>query len=1737
MSIILHPPRSRESLTDSLEILGRARRLACLARATARLALVLLLPMLLFTLADVLWHLPNVVRALGLVLTLMAAAWTFHRQWLAAWRLRTDPLAVALALEEQHPQLQDTLASAVTFLQRHDPDKPEVPQRFATAVIRAARRWYERYDSPSWIPSGAAWREIWLVVFVLAAASVLVLLDSQRAAVAFRRFVDPYGVHPWPPQTRIEIVEPQVLPTRLARGESWTMVFLVHGLLPEQAEVEIRLPSGEQWLECYPLARDPVRGTSAPVSVPWQGQRFSQTYQFRIRANDSTTPWHTVTIVPPPQFVALGGRPSPQFRLVPPAYTGLPEGDLPDAAAVLEVPAGSILYLRARVDTPLSDARLVYLGDQTHHSLLTPLRGLQVGTPALLPPVFSLHASLADDIPLQLHEEGTVIQGCFQPAFSGTYAWKLTDATGLTSTRLLEIRLLPDPAPHVVLLRPHADSDAQWYVPTAQLPLHVTATDPRYGLRRIALEYSWEGENILHTWDLVDWARLRQVSSALCSPLPFARPFRTFHDEQRVPLPQLRHADGRPPQPGDILHLRIVAWDWDDVTPCKPPGRHKPAAATGEASAPTSDIPSGTPPSWDFTLMIVTDDTLLAIVQRELTALLPESLRLREQHKEAQEQMQGYAAQPKDESQEASNRERLLRVEQGQRLLRGRLEDPQEGLRRRVLRLQTLVQTNALPPSPTTQRLQAIADLLQRLTEQEVPSLDNRLRELREAAGGKLQPPASVAERLLALRQQQRVVQEQLQALVELLSEWSGAADVRSAARLLQQQLLQQAAELQRLGEQVPAGQTPAQLPAELQAELQRRAARLDAAAEQAEALLSRAARLAQTKETEAEQARSAAAAARQRASDILQQAHQLPPDSPQRSFLQAQAAVEQTLAQERLRQAELAAQEAAALRQAIQAAQGQSTAEDLRQAARALRNNRQVQAAQHTRQAAERLERLITALKEQTPDPIPELARLRAAADGLDALGTAQDELRRRTQEAAQLSDPAQRTAELQRLARQQAQLQEQTQQLLQRLQRQGQPEVLQALQEAIDQMTAAQQALQQGQPALAEQVQSIERLDEARDRLDAAVLAQSPTERLADEKRRQLRDRLQALLERQRSRIAEAQRLHNLLLAQKRWTRTLQQGYAALAEDQKQLAEDVRPLAEELSHWPVLEHLLRDTSELLERAAGRIHQRLDDLDPDLPWNAQAESAAQQRLVQPMEQAAHRLEQLLLALQDESGSPSPPASARSATARPPSTPSDPAASQGEMISPLAQLKALRAWQAEIHQRTTAFAQNHPDLSRLSDADREELQELEAAQRTIATLFQKLAALLNESAAQPGEASPALPVAPPPRPVPPPLPQPSDTPNTQQGAADDPTSSLVTPMRKATPPDHHLMAVMTGWDHCRIETWLAYHVLEAAAVGANPLVESVSPESEENASQGSDDDAADPVEVAPPPRPLGPDGSPESRPATETPPTAETPEDPSEILQRIIRNAQKASQELAQANPGPQTQQTQRDILKDIDALLRPPPPPPPKDQTQKNQDQSQKDPPPKPTQDSPKDSPKGGNQEPPHPPMKKDNPSGNHSSSTPMPKGGNPPPQGGTSPSPSGSGGKSSSGSAQEQPGTSPSFARRPRQGSSSPRPDTQTSRTPSSPSGGKNPMPMAQKIDAEPKTPGGSARPDPQKKPLAPSRTAPPNWEQDWVRNVWGHLPDTLRRQASEYYRQELIPKYTKLLEQYYSSRLQKK
>jgi hypothetical protein len=68
-------------------------------------------------------------------------------------------------------------------------------------------------------------------------------------------------------------------------------------------------------------------------------------------------------------------------------------------------------------------------------------------------------------------------------------------------------------------------------------------------------------------------------------------------------------------------------------------------------------------------------------------------------------------------------------------------------------------------------------------------------------------------------------------------------------------------------------------------------------------------------------------------------------------------------------------------------------------------------------------------------------------------------------------------------------------------------------------------------------------------------------------------------------------------------------------------------------------------------------------------------------------------------------------------------------------------------------------------------------------------------------------------------------------------------------------------------------------------------------------------------------------------------------------------------------------------------------------------------------------------------------------------------------------------------------------------------------------------------PKNPGGQI-PDPSMgDPKNPARPALP-FEDDVVKDVWGHLPDKLRQQATQYYRQEFMPRYSELLKHYYSS-----
>ena len=1315
MPIVLRPPDERAALPEQLAALGRSRRRVAVAAGAFALVGLLLAATLAACAADAWLHLPALPRALLLVLTLAAAgvvavAWVFR-----PLRLPTDALAVALELEDKYPKLNDSLASAVSFLEDEDPDGRSVSRRLRAAAIRRAERLAERQDLGKLVPTGRYWKAFWLCAVATAAAVPLALWNLDRTETALVRFADPFGTHPWPSKTRIEILEPTTLPARIPKGEAFELRFAVRGLVPDQALVTFRVVNGGEFDKPYPLAVgvDPKFPGAAVVTVQPDMGQLTSSFQFRVQANDADTGWQSVAVVPPPRLVPLDGRPSPQVHIAPPGYIGHPPLDLPDGAAVIEVPLGTTLTLRAAADVRLASAALTFQGDRTGVE-----RASEVAALGLLYAPGAVGSQLlaeeiGADIPLTISGDGKVMAATFTPSMSGLYHLRMTDETGLTGTRPLEIRLLHDPQPVVSLVRPAAGHDPPVLVPEALVVVHVAAEDKVYALRRTFLEYRVGKDGPVREIPLAD---ARVVWNAMPAVVGFAattRPQPTRYEAKfTLPVAAFLRDDGTPVRAGDVVYLRAAADDWDDVTVLKEPGR-----------------------SGEFEIRVASMEAIEAVIQKELAAMRPDLIRLREQQRDAQKRT-GEAKPKPDGTLSPADREKLLTAEQTQRQIRGKVSDPRDGLRTRADILRELVRSNNLPKSTTTDRVEAVADELDRLAERDLAAIEPLLGDARQQSALPPKPGQEKAVPTLLTRagRHQKAVEDGLTNLIDLLSQWGGAGEIRGEARVLKDNVLREAANADKLPEKVPPGKTPENLTPTQRAELDKAAGKVDRLAEQANGLLGRADKLAAEKDQQAADARAAADAKDKEAAKLKPEAQKLEPGSPARKASEAKIDALKADAADLRAAADKAKAEADALRKAVNDAGGQAIPDDLRKAADALRNNRQGEAADLERRAADRLDKLANELTEQPGESIPELAKNRKrAADQLNDIANQQDELRKKVDAANRIADAIKRTEELKKLAPEQQRLLDQTRDLTQRLSRERAEDAARDARAAMDKQETARDELERGQAPSDAQKDAVNKLDDARDKLDKAA-AQAPRE-LSDEKRRKLADKVKAVYEKHKAAVAEDVRIQEKVLKDRKWERALLTSYLDLEDREKALAAEVRELAEkEFADLPVFARVLKDAADAMEKAAARAKDRREDVDPAAAFDPDLEKANDARIRRSMDLATRRLEQLLDALKpdDPKKKDGKPPAPKPPGGQPMMPPGGNPNGNGDAVSPLAQLKTLRALQSDLNERTAEFAKLHPDKDKLTDEERDELKELEEAQREITALFEQVAQLFQQ---------------------------------------------------------------------------------------------------------------------------------------------------------------------------------------------------------------------------------------------------------------------------------------------------------------------------------------------------------------------------------------------------------------------
>jgi hypothetical protein len=1097
----------------------------------------------------------------------------------------------------------------------------------------------------------------------------------------------------------------------MPKGEAFDLTFVVQGEIKDRALVEFRLADGQEFEEHYPLApgNDKRYPRSAVVATRFEATRVYTSFAFRISSNDFVSDWLNVQVVPPPRLVALpgpSGRPSPSFHVVPPGYTGLPALDLPDGATAIEVPVGSLVRMRAAADVRLSSAGLSYTGDLgavTNAAGLAPIGHLN--------PLGALGMqALADDvgspIPVELDESRLLMSAVFQPSVSGVYALKFKDESGLTGTRLLEIRIVPDSVPTVTLLRPSPGRDPRFLTPTATLNLHVAADDKLYALRRMFLEYRVGHDGEVRSLTLRDSREVAATLPAVVGGLGSLARVRPLSSDANLSLPlaSLTRDGIHPLRVGDTLFLRGAADDWDDVTPAKEPGR-----------------------STEFEIRIAAPEAVEAWLERELAALRPELIRVRDQQREAR-QKAGEVHLQSDGSLVPADRDRLLASEQTQRLVRGRISDANEGLRAKTDLLLETVRVNNLPRSNTSDRVAVVAEVLARLSDRDLPVIEPTLSDARQLGSrpATVGNESAVAELLKRSDRHQKTVEDGLNDVLDILAVWGGAVEIRGEARALREFVRQQIAELEKL--------TNPTLPGDPD----RLGTRAEQAADQANQLIGRAGKLARKKEEEAAANRARVAEMAAEAAGLRAKAAELPPGTPEKSTLNAQATLVEGNSADVKSTADRAAAEAEALRKGVQAAEGQALPDGLRKASEAITKGNRSVGIDQLDAASNRLDRLIDALSEQRAEAAPDLKKLKKSADDLDALAAAQDDLRHRASEAAKLTDPGKRAAEMKKLALEQDQLIERGRELLQRLTRERADRPAREVRAALDSMEAARNDLENADPGIRSQNDAVERLDNARDRLDAAVVA--APEQLSDEKRRKLAEKVKSLLERQKAAVAETERIHKAIAAAKKWDNDLLTAYGDVALVREEpLAKEIRELEAAFAPLPVLTRVVSEASGAVEKSAAKLIERVKDSDPALAFDAELELAADRRVLRPMTLAQRRLEQVLEALNagdPKQNSRKEPLSSESSPENPHTQPSG-GNRDRDLIPPLAQLKVLRSLQAELNEKTAEFAKRHPDPEKLSDDERAELKELEETQREIAALFELMAKLFREQQAKP----------------------------------------------------------------------------------------------------------------------------------------------------------------------------------------------------------------------------------------------------------------------------------------------------------------------------------------------------------------------------------------------------------------
>lgn len=1293
---LLPPPVTREDfLSRKIDaVRGSFRRVVITRAICSGVALFgLIIGFLLWL--DIGERLPPLVRTYAVMLLVIGIITYWRRFIHQPLKGSGNPDHLAKLVERRYPDFRDAFRSAVFFLNPSDNTTTSSSDLRQAAIRRAVRKLEDRdvrdaVDRRGTIRS-ILFASLTILLWCWFAASKTDLLYNQT-----KRLVLPFSGLQSTQQTSIEIINIKKFPHRIAKGDSLELQVKINGVVPERLMLILK-PDELATIEQTYLITD-KQNDEVSITIRIEPNRMQRSFQFKLKANDADSNWKDVLVLPPPVLIPLNGRPSPQFELIYPQYTRLPNTSLPDGSSIIECPVGTTIVVNAASDRPIAKTSITH---QPEQPIIAPVSFLSLFATKSSHELIGLNLLLQSawtEQPLNVISE-TQIHGQIRPQLSGTYAFRIEDETGLGSTRLLDIRLQPDPSPIVTMERLINGREQIIALPNATIRLPVRVQDTIFGMRNLSLNLRVNQEatqqRAIYTPELISntlptLLRLGSTDSSL-RLARFDLPQRPLLSMEPVlDISSIKHANGQPLKDGDIITVTYEADDFDNVTAFKALGR-----------------------SADLRIIIVSKQDIDTIIQQTQSDIRNELSKLKQQQLEAIKRVDS-------EIKNKQSTEQLFDAEQLQEQIRNKITQGTDNVGAQIRQLQQELNENKIPENTAIERLNETRKELDRLAQEELDSITTEF-----GTAKRLTDPAAKETALKKIAEKQRSVDRALTELIERLEPWSGAGEIRGEARNLASDLKKAAEQARQLADRVPDKTVKEQLDPTAKAELERSISQAERVNDQARQFVEKLNRLAIEKEQSAQEKRLQAEQLQSKANALRTQAENADKDSPEQRQLSNQANTTQRDAMELKEAAEELQREANALRQAAQAGNTEELKEQLRTAANAAKQNQLNQTANQQAAAKENVERLLKSLQDTDKQDAERLQKkAEQAKQELDQIIAEQERLQKKIDTAEKISDDNLRRSELKKLAQQQEQLQQQSVELARRLNRQQAEFAAEQLRRAATDMAKSAEQLREGENTGEKTDDALDRLDEAKRELGQAE--QNQDEKLNREQSAQLQDTLKELLERQRRIQGESNRIHSVVVKVKKWERPVKVSQNDLRLQQLKLAEDVDALTErELTKQVVYARILRQATRAMKLAGKRMDARLETADNG-PFDEELESIAHQSIISQQELALSRLEQLIDALKPEN---QPKQKQReNAPAEPQEQPPQAAKKDPPQakLPPLAQLKALRNLQADIVKRTAKFNEAHPDRAKLNDDELDELVELELMQRDIAELIKEI---------------------------------------------------------------------------------------------------------------------------------------------------------------------------------------------------------------------------------------------------------------------------------------------------------------------------------------------------------------------------------------------------------------------------